>query len=176
MTKQQQNNLHSDICKESDDRYNAIINSPVGNLGIKTNDSYLVQIDFLTNEHDHALLTPTSAIAQKVVTQLNHYFNDAKYVFNLDLFLNGTVFQQKVWQTLQKISAGSVKTYGEVAKNLASGARAIGNACRRNPIPIIVPCHRVVATNHIGGFAGNISGNFKEIKCWLLQHEQKNDY
>lgn len=171
MTKQRQNNLNHKTDIEFDDSHSAIIDSPIGNLGIKTNDSYLIQLDFLTD--NHALLTPTSAIAEKVVTQLNHYFNDSKYVFSLDLFLNGTTFQQKVWKALQKISVGSVKTYGEVAKNLASGARAIGNACRRNPIPIIVPCHRVVATNHIGGFAGNISGNFKEIKCWLLQHEQK---
>jgi methylated-DNA-[protein]-cysteine S-methyltransferase len=72
---------------------------------------------------------------------------------------------------LQKIPFGKVKTYGELAKILNTSARAVGNACRRNPVPLIVPCHRIVAATGIGGYAGRTSGDVHNIKRELLQHE-----
>jgi methylated-DNA-[protein]-cysteine S-methyltransferase len=87
------------------------------------------------------------------------------------LALTGTSFQQKVWQAIQKIAPGKTKTYGQLAKQLASAPRAIGQACKSNPIVIIVPCHRVVAANDIGGYAGARDGARVETKKWLLNHE-----
>ena len=60
-----------------------------------------------------------------------------------------------------------------LAKELKTGARAIGNACRKNPIPIVIPCHRVVAQHHIGGYAGQTEGEIVDIKKWLLNHEKR---
>ena len=72
---------------------------------------------------------------------------------------------------MRDIPRGEVRTYGELAKQLNSSARAVGNACRRNPIPIIIPCHRVVAKKGIGGFAGHTEGATIELKQWLLAFE-----
>jgi len=92
----------------------------------------------------------------------------------------GTEFQRKVWQSLQDIPVGEVRTYGSLAKELNSSARAVGNACRQNLFPVIVPCHRVVSASGIGGYAGDTLArqhgqiNFLHIKQWLLAHEKAN--
>ena len=119
------------------------------------------------------------AFAKKIQYELDCYFNQADSSFSLfcDLQL-GTEFQQKVWQALIDIPAGEVKTYGALAKELNSSARAVGNACRRNFFPVIVPCHRVVSASGIGGYAGDTLDkqqgeiNFLQIKQWLLAHEK----
>ena len=88
---------------------------------------------------------------------------------DISLCLKGTPFQKKVWRALKKIPYGSVKTYGDVAKELNSSSRAVGQACRRNNIPLFIPCHRVVAAKGLGGFMGG----YRHVgrKRWLLQHE-----
>ena len=85
--------------------------------------------------------------------------------------MQGTPFQKKVWLALQKIPAGQVMTYGELAKQLKTSARAVGNACRANPMPLVIPCHRVVAKSGLGGFSGSQEGAPIKIKKWLLEHE-----
>ena len=72
---------------------------------------------------------------------------------------------------MQKIPSGETKTYGELALELKTSARAIGQACRKNPISIVIPCHRVTAKNNLGGFAGKKSGRLLDIKKYLLMHE-----
>ncbi len=86
--------------------------------------------------------------------------------------LKGTAFQKRVWQALCNIPPGTTKTYGELAKELHTSPRAIGNACRKNPLPIIIPCHRVVAKNSLGGYAGARTGELIEFKKWLLENEK----
>ncbi|MCK5647355.1 MAG: methylated-DNA--[protein]-cysteine S-methyltransferase [Gammaproteobacteria bacterium] len=116
--------------------------------------------------------------AGKIQSELQDYFNKPQFQFSLacDLQL-GTPFQQRVWQALTEIPPGEVRTYGELAKELNSSARAVGNACRRNLFPLIVPCHRVVSAAGIGGYAGDTADtqkgqiNFLQIKQWLLAHE-----
>jgi methylated-DNA-[protein]-cysteine S-methyltransferase len=83
----------------------------------------------------------------------------------------GTAFQQRVWQAMREIPLGETISYGALAKQLNSSARAVGNACRTNPIPIIIPCHRIVAKHGIGGFSGMIQGTRITMKEWLLRHE-----
>ena len=74
---------------------------------------------------------------------------------------------------MRRIPAGKTLSYGVLAKKLDTSARAVGNACRANPVPIIVPCHRVVASNGMGGFMGKRSGSPLDLKHWLLAHERK---
>lgn len=84
---------------------------------------------------------------------------------------SGTPYQRRVWQLLQQIPAGEVRTYGELAAELGSSPRAVAQACRANPIPVLIPCHRVVGKGGIGGYMGKSEGPELEIKRWLLHHE-----
>jgi methylated-DNA-[protein]-cysteine S-methyltransferase len=103
--------------------------------------------------------------------QLDAYFSDNSSTFELPLYQQGTDFQRRVWQALKAIPCGETRSYKQLAGQLQSHPRAIGGACRANPFPIVVPCHRVVAVNGLGGFAGDTQGKLLQIKKWLLQHE-----
>jgi methylated-DNA-[protein]-cysteine S-methyltransferase len=83
----------------------------------------------------------------------------------------GSAFQRRVWQVISAIPAGRTRTYGEIAAELGSAPRAVGGACRANPYPLLVPCHRVVGASGLGGFAGDRSGRLLAVKRWLLAHE-----
>ncbi len=87
------------------------------------------------------------------------------------LHLAGTPFQQRVWALLRRIPPGVTRTYGELARQLGTAPRAVGAACRTNPIPLFVPCHRVVAASGAGGYFGRTAGRWLEIKRWLLARE-----
>lgn len=110
-------------------------------------------------------------IINSVVQQLKAYFSSMTPFQHLPLAPAGTVFQKSVWQELIKIPLGETRTYGDIAKKLNTNARAVGNACRRNPIQIIIPCHRVISAKGIGGYAGETAGQQLDIKRWLLKHE-----
>lgn len=114
---------------------------------------------------------PDSAAAREVLDQLHHYFESPGWRFDLPLAPRGSPFELGVWAALGDIAPGETRTYGELAAMLASSARAVGGACRRNPLPIVVPCHRVVAARGIGGFMGARTGSALAIKQWLLAHE-----
>lgn len=148
-----------------------VIDTPIGKLGIQVVEDYITSIDFL--HQNTALVAPACSLSKKTVTQLNQYFANPETVFDLPLYFNGTPFQQRIWHYLATtLTSGTTITYGELAKLFHTSARAIGNACRRNPIPIIVPCHRVLAKNHLGGFSGQKTGKLMNIKHFLLTHEQ----
>ncbi len=124
-------------------------------------------------------LTESLPFAQVIEQQLNQYFQQPGFQFSLFCQMEGaTVFQQKVWRALMQIPSGQVKTYGALAAELGSSARAVGNACRNNPFPLVIPCHRVVSAAGIGGYAGDTLQQqkgeikFMQIKQWLLTHEQ----
>ena len=112
--------------------------------------------------------------AENIQQQLNDYFSTATPISSVNLLPNGTPFQKSVWKELCKIPLGETRTYGDIAKSLNSSPRAVGNACRKNPIAIIVPCHRVVSATGIGGYAGQTEGKQLTIKRWLLMHEGVN--
>ncbi|MDP1707659.1 MAG: methylated-DNA--[protein]-cysteine S-methyltransferase [Gammaproteobacteria bacterium] len=154
--------------------YAAILPAPADlrvKLGVRLHSSALVSIDFLPSHH--ADLTPATALALRVTEQLRRYFTDPRHVFSVPLALQGTPFQQKVWRALMRIPPGATLSYGALAAQLTTGARAVGNACRANPVPIIVPCHRVVARDGMGGYAGAATGRNLQLKRWLLSHEQR---
>jgi len=152
--------------------YQAIVDFPFAKLGIKCSSSHLLGIEFLSASTIE--VKACNQVAQLVVKQLWGYIKDAHYKFDLPVLTQGTVYQRRVWSALSKIKAGKAHTYGFVAKRLDSGARAVGNACRHNPVPIVVPCHRVIAVSGIGGFVGKTKGLSVNRKIWLLKHEGVN--
>lgn len=146
----------------------AVIPSPLGTLGIHVYNDQLSKIEYLSSS---PLKSSSNHFTQQVIQSLTAYFTQSDFQFHLSLDLIGTNFQKKVWHALMQIPKGQTKTYAELAGELKTGARAIGNACRANPIPIIMPCHRVIAKNHIGGYVGAIDGELLDRKRWLLHHE-----
>lgn len=116
-------------------------------------------------------MEPADELLRQALEQIESYIKDPVYPFDLPLVLRGTSFQQRVWQALREIPAGQVKTYGQLAAELSSSAQAVGNACRNNPIPLIIPCHRVVSASGIGGFSGQTEGEKISLKRHLLAHE-----
>lgn len=130
----------------------------------------LSKIDYLPT--DAALIPPKNALAKEVARQCKEYFKDPHWQFDLPIKPAGTEHQKKVWSSIQDIPAGRTKTYGELAKKIKSGPRAVGTACGANPYPLIAPCHRVVSAQGIGGFMKeNSPGLYRQIKLWLLKHE-----
>lgn len=150
--------------------FDAVIAAPFGRVGFMLEGAAITDISFLDNKTP--LSPPRSPSARKVSRALRSYFGNPGMSFRLPLKLDGTAFQQRVWRALQRIPAGRTLSYGVLAKKLDTSARAVGNACRANPVPIVVPCHRVVAANGMGGFMGKRSGSSLNLKHWLLAHER----
>jgi methylated-DNA-[protein]-cysteine S-methyltransferase len=153
--------------------YQAKLPTPFGMLGICCEADTLTDIDFL--ESDATLHLPTQAFAREVCRQLQAYFIDPDFHFNLSLKLNGTAHQTKVWQAISAIPSGQTRNYGDLATLLASSPRAVGQACGSNPIPIVIPCHRVVSKSGIGGFIHQRTGGALDIKRWLLAYEKQSN-
>jgi methylated-DNA-[protein]-cysteine S-methyltransferase len=149
--------------------YAALLSTPIGTLGIRTSGDCLTGIDLLPFlGSDIPVQTPLVSL---VIGQLVQYFADPRAEFGIPVLLKGTPFQKQVWQSLRGIPPGQVLQYGALARKLGTSPRAVGNACRANPIPILIPCHRVVAADGLGGFMGTKSANWLSVKRWLLQHE-----
>jgi methylated-DNA-[protein]-cysteine S-methyltransferase len=106
-----------------------------------------------------------------VLRQLGAYFRDPRFRFDLPMESAGTPFQRRVWEVLRAIPSGETRTYGALAAELGTSPRAVGGACRANPVPLVVPCHRVVAADGLGGFSGATAGPRLAAKRWLLVHE-----
>ncbi len=151
------------------DPYDAIIASPLGPLGLRIDGDSLVEIDYLPPGTRRR--AAGNAAARRVVAALARYFQQGDAGLPLPVRPRGTAFQQRVWRAMQQIPPGRTRTYGQLAARLGSGARAVGNACRANPVPIVIPCHRVVAANGVGGYGGAMAGAVLDRKRWLLAHE-----
>lgn len=162
-------------CFELRDRevmgYQAKFLAPFAVLGIRTDGTALTGLDFLPL--GTLALEPLDTISKQVCAQLQAYLADPSFKFNLPLAPKGTVFQARVWQALREIPGGSTQSYGELAEQIRSVPRAVGQACGANRIPVIIPCHRVLAKNGLGGFMNSIDGDPMAIKRWLLQHERR---
>ena len=123
--------------------FDATFSCPVGGIGIRIQNAKLTSVEFL---YEDIVIERFSSIdAKKIAHLIQQYFKNPDTKFTCPTQIEGTAYQQKVWDYLRSIPVGEVRTYGEVANDLNSSARAVGNACRKNPIPIVVPCHRVVA-------------------------------
>jgi methylated-DNA-[protein]-cysteine S-methyltransferase len=149
------------------------VNSPIGRLEIIANAGAIVGLDI---EHDGHLAheshaEKTSPVLKVAVKQLGEYFAGKRRHFDVPVSLTGTLFQTSVWNTLTAIPFGEVRSYGDVGQSTgrASAGRAVGGAVGSNPIPIIVPCHRVLGSD--GRITGYSGGNGIPTKVWLLDHE-----
>ena len=156
-----------------------ILSSPLGRIEIGIEEGSLVTLRYLgvpdrlatRGWQGRVSATTSSAPAREIAYQLNCYFSDPRWRFDLPVVVYGTSFQQRVWRALERIPSGKVMTYGEIARRLDSGARAVGGACASNPLPIVIPCHRAVAAGGVGGYCGNLQGRMLRAKEWLLRHE-----
>ena len=149
--------------------YQAKLQTPFGVLGISCNDEALTGIEFLAPGAKPQ--APRSGVAREACGQLGAYFADPDFRFDLPLDYSGTAHQTRVWQAMRAIPRGQVQTYGDIAARLHSSPLAVGHACGANPLPIVIPCHRIVGKSGLGGFAGHRDGYLLEIKRWLLMHE-----
>ncbi|MGD8926820.1 MAG: methylated-DNA--[protein]-cysteine S-methyltransferase [Thioalkalispiraceae bacterium] len=147
-----------------------VMQSPVGKILVETEDNHLVGLEYFSRKS--VTTGKLSPFSRRVKKQIQNYFKSPQVKLALPLKMNGTDFQKKVWSQLRKIPAGKTVTYGELSTQLGSSPRAVGNACRANPIPLVIPCHRVVAKSGIGGFGGHTSGKNIDCKSWLLHHEE----
>jgi len=152
--------------------FQACVRTPFATLGITATDKHVTGIRFLAPTV-RAFAPPRNTIAFLACIQLQAYLEDARFQFELPLKLGGTRHRLAVWEAMQRIPAGETRTYGDLAKDLRSSARAVGGACGANPIPVVVPCHRIVAAGRsLGGFMGARDEGFElGIKRWLLEHE-----
>ena len=149
--------------------YQAKLSVPFGILGIRCEGAALYGIDFLPESE--APLPPTDAFAALVCAQIMRYVFDSEEKFTFAMQLSGTAHQRKVWQALLTIPRGETRSYGELAAELQSSAQAVGQACGANPLPVVIPCHRVVSKAGLGGFIHQGDGAALDIKRWLLAHE-----
>ena len=154
----------------TENRYQAKILSPFAFLGVCTEEDWLTEIDYLPL--NASLMTPSTPLAKEVCAQLQAYLSNPGYAFDLSIHISGTVHQQRVWEQIQDIPSGQTCSYAEIAAKIHSAPRAVGRACGANKIPIVIPCHRIIAKNGgLGGFMNASQGEPLEIKRWLLQHE-----
>ena len=141
----------------------AVAHTRFGRLGVESDGAHIVALHWDAVPHGDG-----SALLTEAVAQLEAYDAGRLRVFDLPLAPEGSKFQQQVFAAMQDIPYGETLTYGEIAKALGCPAQPIGQACGANPIPVIIPCHRVLSKNGIGGFsgAGGVEG-----KIALLKHE-----
>ncbi|MGB5831523.1 MAG: methylated-DNA--[protein]-cysteine S-methyltransferase [Thiohalocapsa sp.] len=145
----------------------ATLDTPLGTIGVRWRGKTVTGID----------LDPEPSVVKSDLPpewferQIRRYCREPGFSFSLPTALAGTAFQRRVWQLIRVIPAGRTRTYSDMATELDSSPRAVGGACRANPYPLLVPCHRVVAVNGLGGFAGDSGGRLLAMKRRLLAHE-----
>lgn len=142
-----------------------IVDSPVGSLTLRAVQGRLTGIAWGAEEGNAG----RDPVLDEAARQLEDYFSGRRTDFTVPLAPEGTPFRRRVWDAMIRIPFGGTATYGGLAQEIGTAARAIGGACGANPIPIIVPCHRVVASAGEGGFSG-LGG--LPAKRWLLRHER----
>src|SRR3954470_6658736 len=146
---------------------NALLTSPIGPLYVEADEHGLTKL-YTDGHHLHSDAGPDDGTFADVQRQLDEYFAGERSSFDLPLSERGTAFERAVWARLREIPQGETVTYGELARELGSVARAVGRANGRNPISIITPCHRVIgADGSLTGYAGGIA-----TKRALLDHER----
>lgn len=151
------------------EQYQAKWQAPFAVLGIRTSGEWLTDIEYLPV--GAPTLAPLNRLAERVCRQLERYLDDPHYRFDLPFEYRGTDFQCSVWRAIVSIPVGAKRRYSDLARMLRTAPRAVGNACGANRIPIIIPCHRVVAAHGLGGFMRARDGFPLDIKKWLLEHE-----
>lgn len=156
--------------------FSAVVPAPFGAVGIRTEPGVVRELVYLPPTF--GALPPTDGLTERTARQIERYFTDPDFRFDLPLAPVGTAFQRRVWSVIAAIPRGDVLTYGAVAKHIGSAPRAVGQACGANWHPLVIPCHRVTATGGLGGFANHddATGFHIGVKRWLLAHERVQGY
>lgn len=144
--------------------YETCIPSPIGKLTLVADDKTLVRVRFAASKK-----RDTNKVLEKATRELEEYFAGKRTRFTLPLAFSGTKLQEKVWRALAEIPYGETRSYADIAKRVGAprAFRAIGGCNNRNPLPIVLPCHRVIGSNgNLTGFGGGLP-----MKRWLLDHE-----
>lgn len=157
------------MLRHNSQAYQALVAAPGFCIGLRCDEQEIHALEYLEPCPE---VLPKNALATEAVRQLRAYFADAEFSFALPLRPSGTAFQRRVWEQIAAIPTHRTRTYGELAKALHNAPRAVGQACGANPFPLVVPCHRVIATGGgLGGFARHRGGFLLDVKRWLLAHE-----
>lgn len=138
------------------------IDTPTGPMVLTESDGAITRAEWGSGPQDD------SPLLRRAAQQMAEYFAGTRQNFELPLRVEASEFQQAVCNAMSAIPFGETMTYGDIAKSLEVPAQAIGQACGGNPIPVIIPCHRVLGANGLGGFSGR---GGVETKVWLLKHE-----
>jgi methylated-DNA-[protein]-cysteine S-methyltransferase len=157
--------------QQGSELFSAIVAAPFGAVGIRTEAGNVRELVYLPPHF--AEKDAVDAVADLAAAQVTQYFADPDFAFSLPLMQAGSAYQQRVWAAISAIARGTVRTYGQVAREIGSAPRAVGQACGANWFPLIIPCHRVTAAGGLGGFASHDDENgfHLSVKRWLLQHE-----
>ena len=146
--------------------------SPIGPIGVNSYNEVISELKF---NKKLKKIKPKNIFLKEVSKQLDSYFNKKLSKFDVPFKVSGTKYQVKILKEVARISYGNTITYSEIAKLNKTHPRPVGNACRNNPIQLLVPCHRVVGINNIGGFSGEDireNGDMMFIKRSLLKLEK----
>jgi methylated-DNA-[protein]-cysteine S-methyltransferase len=156
--------------------FTAIVAMPFGAIGIRTAAGLVQELVYLPKHFQPK--EPADALAAKVVRQVQRYLEQPDARFKLPLAETGSVFQRRVWAAIATIPCGQVRTYGQIARSIQSAPRAVGQACGANWLPLVIPCHRVIAAGGLGGFShhDDEDGFHLGVKRWLLAHEGVHGY
>ncbi|MBR0566431.1 methylated-DNA--[protein]-cysteine S-methyltransferase [Azoarcus sp. L1K30] len=146
-----------------------ILELPFGTFGICVDAETVTELRFLPPQTEPR--PATTEFTAEIAARIQTWIAAPSTPLQLPLASRGSAFQRRVRAALQAIPPGEVRTYGEIAHLLGSAPRAVGQACGANPFPLVVPCHRVVAANGIGGFANARDGYLLDAKRWLLNNE-----
>jgi len=149
--------------------YDVVIEFPKMKVGVATRDGQVVGIKYLPPSTP--TLAPQNALAEKASVQLQNYRENPDTRFDLPIRVEGNDLQRAVWLAMCAIPRGRTRTYGDIARDVGTDASTVGQACGDNRLPIVIPCHRVVAADGIGGFGHATSGYLIDVKRWLLAHE-----
>jgi methylated-DNA-[protein]-cysteine S-methyltransferase len=153
--------------------FDAILPLPFGGIGVRVADGLVTELVY--TPPSMSPVAPRTAVGRDLAKQVKAYVKSPAHVFKVPLAERGSDHQGKVWRAIAAIPSGSVLTYGDVAKQIRSAPRAVGQACGANWFPLVIPCHRVVAAGGIGGFARAADsagdGFHIGVKRWLLAHE-----
>ena len=153
----------------SETKYAAVLPMPTCRLGVVCSRVAITELVFLSPETN--LVAPHDPLSCSVDAALGSYLDDPCNFPEFSLAMAGSPFQRRVWAAISEIPCGQIRRYGEIAQTLASAPRAVGQACGANRFPLLIPCHRVLGSKGIGGFANHSDGWLIETKRWLLWHE-----
>lgn len=170
---------HGFYDKAAQIRYKSYIDAPWGCIIVSHDEHYLYSCQLIAtssaaycSKEQFESNNPNNGcnpLQVEITKEISQYFNQPRHRFQLAFKLSGSPFQRKVWNALSVIPYGQTVTYGQLAHELQTSPRAIGQACKTNPLPLFIPCHRVIAKDDIGGFMGQ--NQAIDIKKTLLVHE-----